>query len=295
MTESIPAPRFQPGSITANEGEFSSSEIPWWDNGKWGECGYAVLNPGGKPSSGNETMRRVVNFIGQELFVLMHKPDVRFKRPFNLAWLRDFNKMIVLGMKRLGDISVSFTNERSGDANHAINTPDAFTVYPVPFHGKRIRQEDAKYWCGELLILMSEMVQHSDNDFDNDITDFAVGFCQKKLRRIQADMAMKYFGFSREQIEAPTFEFPLALMTDAAYKPDDLFTNSEMTQERMPDLWWPEANDLTPINGIPMTVAKMWSRRWPGADVGGDGGAEEAAFPGDGTGATVRQIRQPGT
>ena len=90
------APKFQPKSAEG-KGQFESSAIPWWNNGVWGKCGYAVPNDGGKPTSGNEQMRRVVNFIGLELFSLMHKPDVQFDRPFNLEWLQAMNKMLTLG------------------------------------------------------------------------------------------------------------------------------------------------------------------------------------------------------
>lgn len=289
--KTTPEPRFQPGSASGEDGAFSSSEIWWWDNGKWGECGYAIPNDGGKPVSGNETMRRVVNFMGQELFTLMHRPDVKFKRPFNLEWLRDFNKMLTLGIKRLGDHSVGFTDNRTGDAAHAISTNQAFIVYPVPFFGMRIRQEDAKFWCGELLLLISEMIQHSDNDYDNDVTDFSTSFCQQKLQRIQGDMAMKYLGFSRDQIEAPNFVVPETALAAENYNPGSLFTDSEMTQERMPNEWWPTANDLTPIAGIPLTTANLWARSWPVDRGVGDGGAQEAAFPGDGTG--VRRVANP--
>jgi len=293
-TRTIPDPDFQPSSIAPEDSPtFESSEIYWWDNGVWGEAGYAIPNDGGKPTTGNETIRRIVNFIGAELFNLMHRPDVRFRRPFNAAWLHDFNKMIALGMKRLGDHSVGFTDKRTGDAQHAINTPQAFTVFPVPFFGNRIRQADARYWCGELLLLISEMIQHSDNDYDNDVTDFSVALCQEKLARIQGDMAMKYLNIPRATVEADGFVVPPDSFSAEKYDPAALFTTNEMTQERMPELWWPSANDLTPINGIPITTANLWRRRWPVDRGPGDGGAFESAFPGDGT--TTRRVRTPGS
>ena len=295
MTEqpSLPEPRFQPSSRNPDPNEFSTSEIWWWDNGIWGEAGYAIPNDGGKPTSGNETMRRIVNFMGAELFNLMHRPDVKFRRPFNAEWLRDFNKMLTLGLKRLADHAVGFTDKRSGDAAHAVNTPQAFTIFPVPFFGERIRQQDAKYWCGELLILISEMIQHSDNDYDNDATDYSVAFAQEKLLRIQGDMAKKYLAFTRDQVEADTFVVPDSAFAAGAYNPAALFTDTEMTQERMPELWWPQANDLTPINGIPITTAKLWKRQWPADRGHGDGAAFEAAFAGNGKG--VRRVQKPGS
>ncbi len=32
---------------------FSTDEILWYDNGKWGQCGYALANPNGKTWTNN--------------------------------------------------------------------------------------------------------------------------------------------------------------------------------------------------------------------------------------------------
>ena len=257
----------------------------------WGKCGYAVPNDGGKPTSGNEQMRRVVNFIGLELFSLMHKPDVQFDRPFNLEWLQAMNKMLTLGKKRLGDMSVGFGDKRTGDADHATNTVQDFILYPVPYHGQRIRQADARYWCGEILILISEMMQHSDNDFHNDVTDFSVSKAQEKITRIQNDMYLKYFGATREQVETPGFILPETALTKASYNPGSLFTDSEMSSERMPDEWWPTTNDLTPIKGLPASAVSVFNRAWPVSGPTGDGAAHEAAFPAGASG--INEVSNP--
>lgn len=289
----VPPPAFQPGSIDPENKRFTSSEVWWWDNGIWGSAGYAIPNDGGKPRTGNERMRDLHAFIGKEMFVLMHKPDVKFSRPFNAEWLFDLLKMLNLGIKRLNDIAVGFGDKRQGDAEHALNTPEAFNVYPVPYFGGRIRQRDARRWCGIILILLSEIMQHSDNDFDDDVTDFSASMAQRHLERIRRDMAMKYLGYSREETEAAGFTVDPARLGKGVYDPSQLFTSHEMVEERMPEQWWPQANDLSSIMaGIPAPVARQWARRWPEAGDLGDGGAHEQAFPGGGTGSGV--IPEPG-
>lgn len=283
--ETSPAPRFQPDSVNPNSSQFGSSEIWWWDNGIWGEAGYAIPNDGGKSATGNETVWGLHNFIGAELFSLMHLPDVKFSRPFNAEWLFKLNRLLTLGIKRIGDRAVSWTDDREGDAVHAINTPKAFRVYPVPYFGGRIRQLDALRWCGWTLQLLSEIMQHSDNDFDDDVTAFLGSMVQKGLNRIRKDMAMKYLGFTREAVEAATFTIPDDAFSATKYNPEALFTERELVEERMPNQWWPQTNDLTPINGLPINVANIFAKRWPEAPgFDGDGGAVEAAFPGDGSG-----------
>lgn len=286
-------PLFQPASMDAGTGpKFASSEILWWKNGVWGDCGYAIPNDGGKPTTSNESVWRIHQFIGSELFNLMHRPDVKFSRPFNAEWLYDLNKMLTLGMKRMGDGAIGWTDDRSGDADHVLNTPKAFLYYPVPFFGNRIRQQDALTWCGQVLKLLGEVMQHSDNDYDDNFTNFAGSAVQKALFRIQADMAMKYLGFTRAEVETPGFTIPAEKFAKGAYNPEDLFTSREMVEERMPEQWWPSTNDLTPISGIAANVANVWAARWPVADgFYGDGGAQESAFPAGGTSI----IKPPGS
>lgn len=279
-------PRFQPGGYDPDSGElkYESMSVYWWDNGIWGQAGYAIPNDGGKPISGNETIRKVVKFIGAELFNLMHLPDVKFSRPFNAEWLFKLNKMLTLGIKRMADMTIGWTDDRDGDAKHAVNTPQAFTVYPVPYFGGRIRQEDARSWCGQILILLSDMMQHSDNDYDDNVTDMFTSMVQQALLRIQGEMGMKYLGMTREQADARPIVIPADAFSEGKYNPESLFTERELIEERMPEQWWPTTNDLTPIAGIAAPVAKVWAKRWPEEGDFGDGGAVEAAWPGGGVG-----------
>ena len=279
----VPAPSMQPSSVATVDGqnirEFTSNEILWWNNGIWGEAGYAIPNDGGKPTSGNERLRKVVKFLGAELFNLMHKDDVKFSRPFNVAWLRAFVKALDIGMKRLGDAAVNWNQERSGDFEHSSNTPTPFLLYPVPYFGARVRQEDALMWCGRTLQLLGEIMQHSDNDYDDDVTNLFVFPVQKKLLQMKREVGMFYFNKTREEVEADTWTITEADF--ASYNPATLFTERELMEERAPNFWWPNTNDLTPIQAIPANVAKLYADRFP-TDVGfdGDGGAVETAFPG---------------
>lgn len=285
-------PILQPAGFDPNDPihRFETDEILWWDNGTWGKAGYAISNDGGKTTTKNNVIYAIHGFIGRGLFELMHRDDVKMSRPFNADWLFELNKMLTLGIKRMGDQAVGWTDERTGDGKHAKNTPRTWTVFPVPFFGGRIRQADAKKWCSEVLLLLSEIMQHSDNEYDNDITDQLASLVQKKLKRIQADMAMKYLGITREETASTTFVVPSTAFSSGNYNPDDLFTSFEMTEERMPNLWWPKSNDLTPIAGISSTVANVFAKRWPIADGFHGDAADEAAWPNGGIGI----VKTPG-
>lgn len=291
----VPAPAFQPAGVertgaASTQPHFGHAAILWWKNGIWGDAGYALPNCGDKDASGNESIRSITLFLGRELFTLMHMPDVRFSRPFNVEWLYEAHKMLTLGIKRMSDGAVGWTDERTGDAAKAVNTRQSFVVYPVPFFGGRVRQQDALRWCGWMLNLIGECMQHTDNDFDDDFTDHFAAMVQTALMRTIRDMAMKYFGYTREEVSKPDFA-GIAAEKFKAYNPEHLFTSAELVEETMPVQWWPTANDLTPIRGIPMTVARMWGVDWPeGVDLA-SGGAVEAAWPGGGW----NLIRRPGS
>jgi hypothetical protein len=285
-------PILQPATYGADAGsKFTSSEILWWKNGVWGDCGYAIPNDGGKPTTSNEAIFRIHKFIGSQMFSLMHRPDVKFSRPFNAEWLFDLNKMLVLGIKRMSDSSIGWTDKRDGDAMHNINTPMAFLYYPVPFFGTRVRQQDALTWCGQTLKLLGEIQQHSDNVYDDNVTDFFCSMVQEALLRIQKDMALKYLGYKREEVDAAGFTVDPAKFAKGTYDPSSLFVDSELTEELPPQQWWPSTNDLTPISGVAAPVANVFAARWPISDgFYGDGGAVETAFPGGG----VALVAKPG-
>lgn len=290
----LPAPSMQPGSMPGLAGQFSTTEILWWNNGIWGESGYAIPNDGGKPATKNGVIHALHMFIGLELFEAMHQPDVKFSRPPNSEWLHRVAKMIRLGRKRMVDMSVGWNDERTGDARRNTTTVEQFVVFPVPFFGGRVRNLDARQWCGIMLNLLGEICQHPDNDLDGDVTDHFTSMVDEQLRRVEYIIATKYLGITREAARAPDFTLP-AVINATNYHPDDLFTESEMIDERPPVRWWPTANDLSPIHGIPMAVAKAYAMRWPvaGDDFFGDEGSHETAFPGGATGPGA--VQRPGT
>jgi hypothetical protein len=289
----LPKPTLQPGTLMFVAGGFSSTETLWWNNGVWGRCGYAIPNAGGKYNSKNHIIRGLVQFIGRELFMLMHDDDVKFRRPPNIEWLSSVAKMITLGKKRIADRSVPFTEPRTGDADHVSSETASFLVFPIPYFGDRVRNDFAKQCANVMLIMLGEMMQHSDNDYDGDITDFLASKMIEQFRRIEYTIATMYLNIDRTAAKAPTFSLPAISATN--YNPGALFTESEMIDERPGDFWWPSANDLTPINGISLPNAMAYALRWPvsGSDYYGDQGAHEGAFPGGSTGSAF--IARPGS
>lgn len=292
----MPSPSLQPGTLP-DEGArgFSTTEIPWWNNGIWGMAGYAIPNDGGKATTKNSVVHSIHAFIGRELFNIMHKPDVKFHRPPNSVWLHSVAKMIRLGRKRMFDIAVNWNDERLGDADHNTTSVKSFLLFPVPFFGGRIGNHDARMWCEILLVLLGEIMQHSDNDYDSDITSLLASEVDQQLKRIEYTIATKYLEVPRAEAEADDYSLPLVI-DNTNYHPDNLFTSAEMMNERPPIDWWPSANDLSPLaSGIPAPIAKAYAMRYPIADDDfyGDQHAHERAWPGGSTGPA--RVPKPGS
>ncbi len=58
-----------------------------------------------------------------------------------------------------------------------------FVVYPIPFFGQRIRQPDVREYAQISLLLLSEMMQHSDNDYATFVTEQFAGMAANICKR----------------------------------------------------------------------------------------------------------------
>lgn len=272
---------------------FGTDEILWWNNGRWGLAGYAIPNPSGKVWTQNSVIHGLHALIGRELFGIMHRADVRFTRPPIKQFLYDVHKLIIVARKRLADRAVAFSDVRM-DGQHTTPAAKVFEVFPVPFFGERIRNGDAREWSELILLTLSEMMQHSDNELDLEITESFAGMVGQRLQRVLVLMATKFFGVKRADAEKPDYVIPDAAFT--SYDPSALFVNSELVEERPPLQWWPTENDLSQIRSVPVTVALEFAQRWPQSALlaSGDGGSQ-IVFPGTGQLRTDPQQVNTGT
>ena len=82
---------------------FATDEILWYDNGKWGEVGYAIANPSGKIWTNNSVIFQFHSLVGRNLFELLHRTDARFYGPPHKQFWYDLHQLIVTARKRLAD------------------------------------------------------------------------------------------------------------------------------------------------------------------------------------------------
>jgi len=244
--------------------EFDTDEPLWYDNGKWGRGGYACPNPGGKTWTNNSVIKQFVDLVGRNMFELSHREDVKFYAPPHFQFWFDLHQMIITARKRLGDRMREANDPNGLVPQHATPVPTIFLVYPVPFFGERVRQNDIRELVGLGLMLLGEAMQHSDNEHATFVTPAFAGQMSKYLQDMLALFATKYFKKTRDEAYAPNFA-----LTDAdfqGYDPAKVMTSVELTEERPPAQWWPTENDLSQIRGLPINEALNLCKRWPQTD-----------------------------
>lgn len=243
---------------------FDTDEILWYDNGKWGAAGYACPNPGGKTWTNNSVIAGLFDIFGRNMFELAHREDVKFYAPPHKQFWFDLHQLIVTARKRLADRTRTPADNNGLVVTHATPNPQIFNVYPLPYFDERIRQLDVREYIRIALLMMGEVMQHSDNEHPTYITPGFSSLISKYLQEILALFATKYFGKTRDQAYAP--DFVLADADFQAYDPTKVLTSVELTEERPPVQWWPTENDLSQIRGIPINEALLLCKRWPQSD-----------------------------
>lgn len=244
--------------------KFDTDEVLWYNNGKFGQAGYAIPNPVGKTWTNNTVIYGLVQVVGRNLFELMHREDAKFyDAPHKQFWF-DLHQLILTARKRLADRMRDPADSNGLVTKHVNPAPKVFLVYPVPFFGERIRQPDIREYCELCLLMLSECMQHSDNERISYITPAFAGTIGKYLQEILALFATKYFAKTREQAYAA--DFKLVDMDFIDYAPSKVLTSVEMTEERPPVQWWPTENDLSQIRGLPVNEALDLCDRYPVGD-----------------------------
>jgi len=278
---------------TVTSEPFGTDEPLWYYNGRWGAAGYGVANPGGKVWCVNGTVWGFVNTIGRALFDIMHREDKDFVRPVSKQTCWDVYQLCTLGRKRLLDRAIP-EHENQMQPKHSGRFRKEFILYPVPFFGDAIRNQDLAEWCDLCLRCLTEAMQHSEADKAIEVTQLFAADIGQYVRRILFHMATKYFGYSRDKAN----EADLVIPEDdwKTFNPLKWAISHETTEERHDAGWTPTENDLRAIRGITATSAMAFARRYPvGAETqaGGTGADSTPANPAGATGAFVNPQGPP--
>lgn len=248
----------------------TSDTVRWYNVGKFGEAGYAVPAWGDDIATMNPNIVELTDLIGQNLFALMHQEDVDMRTPPSINSLRAIHNLYV----RAGQILTARAvppGQVEFRTTHVSPQATVFKVYPVPMF--KVRNPHLKRWAGLTLMLLSEMMQHTENRKTMEITTTFAGDVGQYLTRIYRNMATELFGKTAADADKPGF-----LLTDAdftAYNPAKFFTRTELVDTVPPFATVFTEDQLDVLRqGIPVTMLPQLTT-WPGLLIPGDftGGA----------------------
>lgn len=246
----------------------TSDTVRWYNVGKFGEAGYAVPAWGDDISTLNPNIAELTDLIGQNLFALMHQEDVDMRTPPSINSLRAIHSLYV----RAGQILTARAvppGQVEFRTTHVAPQATVFRVYPVPLF--KVRNAHLKRWAGLTLMLLSEMMQHTENRKTMEITTTFAGDVGQYLQRLYRNMATELFGKTSADADKPGF-----ILTDAdftGYNPSRFFTRTELVDTVPPfeNVFTEDQLDVL-RQGIPVTMLPPL-QTWPGLLIPGDFGA----------------------
>jgi hypothetical protein len=202
----------------------TNDQILWYNNGTWGELGFAVPNFGDDPTTINSDIHYLVSVIGRNLQGIMLHTDASQATPPSINTLTRVHKLVTRGRSILAGRAVP-PNELNMEPQHASPAPQAFLIFPTPYH--KTRNQWLKDWGGLTLMALTEAMQHTENATAFNISTTFSGLIGQYLHRIYQRMATELFGVPVEQAKA--LDFTLTDEQLASYDPSKFFTSTEMT------------------------------------------------------------------
>lgn len=237
----------------------NTDAVLWYDVEEFGKAGYAVPNWSDDIGTLNPTIAELVRLAGQNLFTIMHHEDADLTVPPSVNTLRRVHKLYL----RLGSILAGRAippGQNNMETEHVRPAGEVFLVYPCPYFN--VRNRYMYQWATWLLMMISEMMQHTENRKEIEISTIFAGDVGQYAKRIYTNMAVELFQKTKAEAEADGFALQETDFT--SYDPSKFFTSVEMT-DTVPRLDRVFTEDRLAIlrQGIPVTQLPSTVRPWP--------------------------------
>ncbi len=197
--------------------------ILWYNVGVFGEEGFAIPNPSDNVGTLNQTIWDLVDGVGRALQLMLFSEDVDMEGAPSFNTVFEVHRLYQRVARVLRGRAVP-PNEPLLQTTHSGIGGAIFKVYPAPYH--RLKNAAMKRWAALVFTALSDMMQHSENRRALEITTAFVGDVGPLFRRVYENMAMEYFGKSREEVASE--DFALTDADFAAYDPSKWQTRAEL-------------------------------------------------------------------
>jgi hypothetical protein len=226
---------------------FRTDQALWYNNGVWGELGFAVPNFGDDQSTLNTSIHYLVDVMGRNLQAVMMHPDADQRTPPSINTLTRVHKLITRARSILAGRAVAPATPDM-EAIHASPAETEFIIYPVPYF--KVRNTWMKEWAGLILNAISEATQHTENRKAYEISTTFSGLIGQYLHRVYKLMSTELFGVAAA--DAAKLDFTLTDQQLTSYDPSKFFTSTELIDVVPPVALVPTEDDLRVLtNGIP--------------------------------------------
>lgn len=227
----------------------NTDAVLWYKVGVFGDAGYAVPNFSNDFGSLNPQILNLTTLVGRNLFHLMHHEDVDLRIPPSINTCLRIHKLYVR-VTHLLDANSIRSGELNLEALHSRPAGEVFRVFPVPYF--KARNPFLRRYSGLALVALAEMMQHTENRKEMEISQGFASSIHKYFKRIYTNMAMELFGVDREMALADGFV--LGDEDLSGYDPSKFFTSTEMadTVPRLDRVFTEDRLELL-AEGIPVT------------------------------------------
>ena len=237
----------------------NSDAVLWYNVEEFGVAGYAVPNWSDDVGTLNPTIAELVSLSGINLFSIMHHEDADLTTPPSVNTLKRVHKLYLRLASILAGRSIP-PGQNNMETDHVRPAGEIFLVYPSPYFN--VRNRFMKQWSGWVMMMISEMMQHTENRKEIEISTNFAGDVGQYMKRVYTNMAIELFQKDKAVAEADGF-----MLTDAdfaAYNPALFFTSVEMT-DTVPRLDRVFTEDRLAVlrQGIPITQLPATVQPWP--------------------------------
>jgi hypothetical protein len=273
---------------------FGTDRVLLYNVEPWNLLGFAVPNFGDNIGTTNHAIHRLADEIGKVQLYIMRHIDVWRTQPPSINTVMRLGKLLnrinqVLAARQMGEA------EQRLEGVHYTSTLIPWNIHPVPyFSSSFVRNGWLKEYNELVMILLTNMYQHSDNNLPLTITTAFATQVYQYAREIKIRMGTELLALPRATVESDTF-----LFSDehyASYRPSELIINTEALDTPGPIESMPTEDDLRLlVTGIPATDLLGDLKQYPVAPSGA-GYSGQAVRPGAEAGGTAdgRQVAAAG-
>jgi len=227
----------------------TSDSILHYNVGDFGRAGFAVPNPGNDTVTLNETIGDLVSMIGKQMLSINTRADRDLTTPPSINTVRDLHRLYLRARQIVSARTVE-VSELSFEADHVSPESQPFLIFPCPY--RDIRNRWLKRYTQLMLTLCSNLMQHSENRREFDISPKVAKVVKDSMDRMYYDIATDLFQKSKADAKKP--EFILTEADFAAWDWTEWYVDTERIETVVHSEWVFTEDDLDILaRGIPAT------------------------------------------